>query len=171
MIQIYTNAAGTKRFIVNGSNGHFKDQNILSVHSKSEFVALIEKHHLVETPITHRSYNLSIQAAGKELTVRVTLFNLEKDLPGLWFRGEITRTTSDRRVLPCYFSLIPVRKKRGVYEFRPVVNMIHLSGAELSMFRQEYDGYEPIKESVLKNADYVSLGIVGKTRERLSVSA
>lgn len=171
MIQLMTNAAGTKRFIINETAGHFKDQNILSVHAKSEIPTLIEKHHLVATPITHRSYNLSIRAACKELSVRVTLFELEKTLPGLWFRAEITRTTSDRRVLPCFFSLIPVRKKRGVYEFRPVVNMVHMSGAELSMFRQEYDDYEPIKESVLKNADYVSLGIVGKTRERISISA
>lgn len=167
MVRFMVNAAGTKRFILNGDNGYFKDQNILSLHSKSEIPLLIEKHHLVEAPITHKAYLLSIVVAGKELTVRVTLFELEKSLPGLWFRGEITKP-SDRLVLPCYFSLIPVRKKRGLYEFHPVVNMIHMSGTSLSLFRQDYDSFEPIKESLLKTSDFIALGVIGKVSSRLS---
>ena len=162
-LKLLTNAAGTKRLICNGNTASFNDLNVLSVHTVSEFDTLIAKHHLVELPITHRCFNLHINAANdQQLSVRVSLFELEKNLPGIWFRGEVSRTTGDRRTVPCYFTMLPIRRRRGVYDFRPVVNMVHTDSGSLAMFQQDYDGFEPIKESVLKSADYVALGIVGK---------
>lgn len=168
MINIFVNAAGTKRLIVNGNNATFKDQSVLSSHSDSEFDTLITKHHLVEIPFTHKNYILRINANDQQLSVRVSLFELEKCLPGVWFRGEVSRLEGDRRTLPCYFSMVPIRKKRGVYSFQPVVNMVHLDGADLSMFPQTYDAIEPIKESLLKAGDYQALGITSSPRKRAS---
>lgn len=166
MITLYANAAGTKRMIVNNGAATMKDQNVLSVHTSSEIEGLIAKHHMVELPIHHRCFMLSINANAQQLSVRVTLFELEKSLPGVWFRGTVSRTTGDRRTLPCYFSFVPVRKKRGVYEFQPVVNMLHMDGNDLSLFPQVYDTFEPIKESVLRASDYASLGISSQARRR-----
>lgn len=166
MITIFANAAGTKRMIVNNGAATMKDQNILSVHSASEIEGLVAKHHLVELPIHHRCFMLNINANDHQLSVRVTLFELEKGLPGVWFRGEVSRTSGDRRTLPCYFSLIPVRKRRGVYEYQPVVNMLHMDGNDLSLFPQVYDTFEPIKESVLKASDYAALGISSHVKRK-----
>lgn len=166
MIRILSNAAGTKRMIVNGASATMRDQNVLSVHSGSEIETLITKHHLVDLPITHRNMILNISANDQQLSVRVTLFELEKSLPGVWFRSEVARTSGDRRTLPCYFTFVPVRKRRGVYDYQPVINMIHLDGSELSMFPQVYDTWEPIKESALKAADYTTLGITGHSSRK-----
>lgn len=168
MIALYTNSAGTKRLIRNGASATFKDQNVLSAHNASEVESIVAKHHLVELPVTHRSFTLSISANAQQLMARVTLFELEKNLPGIWFRGEITRTQGPVRTVPCYFTFVPVRKKRGVYEFRPMVNMIHMDGSDLAMFAQNYDAFEPIKESSLKASDYIALGVIGKTNKRKS---
>lgn len=166
MIKILTNAANTKRLIVNSKNILFKDALCLSAHTQSELPDIIGKHKLVELPITHRTYRLKIRTGAKELVCTVTLFELERQLPGAWFRGEVSRDSGDRRAFPCYFTLIPVRKKLGVYAYKPVLNIIHANNSELSMYPQEYDSYEAVPESVLRIADYTALGVVGNQSQK-----
>lgn len=156
-MEIMVNANGTKRLVINGANIMFSYNGRNSMHSKSELDSLVATHKLVLIPLTHRSYILHIGAASKNLAVRVSLFKLDKQLPGVWFSGEVAKVTGDCRTFPCYFTMVPVRKKRGVYDFCPIVNIIHNDGSDLSMYKQIYDTYEPISESRLRRQDFPAL--------------
>lgn len=165
---IYSNARNTISLIRRGNSNLYRANNQLDVITQSEADYAIESKNLVPLPIKHRMFILSIVIDDKlerQLDVTVTIEQHEKMLPGVWMRGTIQSRNSSRfKCLPCFFTFIPKRVKRGVYEFTPVVEMVSENNGELSMYRQVYDRFEPIESTALKEDDFHRLGFIGESR-------
>lgn len=142
--EFYVNAPGTKRLILSKKEARFTAGDITTTHAAAKADLLIEKNHLVKIPVTHNQYILTMKVGEQQAHVSVKIFELQPHLAGLWFRGEVTRLSADRKTFPCYFTLLPHRVRRGVYRFIPRVCILHLEGGDVSSFPQHYDEFEPI---------------------------
>lgn len=165
---IYSNARNTISLIRKGNSNIYRANGALDVITQSEADYAIESKNLVPLPLKHRMFILSIivnEQLDRQLDVTVTLEQHEKMLPGVWVRGTIQSRNSPRfKCLPCFFTFIPKRIKRGVYEYTPVVEMVCENNGELSMYRQVYDRFEPIESTALKEDDFHRLGFIGESK-------